>query len=52
VPNISRVTPPADVADRLGITGSDAKVVQRVNHYFTDDEPLQIGVTLPANWQT
>ena len=45
VPNISRVAPPADVADRLGLAGSKEKVVQRVNHYFTDDEPLQIGVT-------
>ena len=44
VPSIGRVTPPADVAERLGLSGGE-KVVARVNHYFTDDEPLQIGIT-------
>jgi GntR family transcriptional regulator len=44
VPSISRVPAPADVAERLGLTTRD-KVVARVNHYFTDDEPLQIGTT-------
>lgn len=32
------------MAERLGLSGTD-KVVARVNHYFTDDEPLQIGTT-------
>lgn len=45
VPSITKVTPPADVAERLGLAGTNEKVVERVNHYFTDDEPLQIGVT-------
>jgi GntR family transcriptional regulator len=45
VPDISRVTPPPDVAERLGIDADEASVVQRINHYFIDDEPVQIGVT-------
>jgi GntR family transcriptional regulator len=45
VPDISRVPPPADVAERLGLTADEPNVVQRVNHYFLDDEPVQIGVT-------
>lgn len=45
VPDISKVDAPPDIADRLGITGTGEQVVQRVNHYFTDDEPLQIGTT-------
>jgi GntR family transcriptional regulator len=45
VPNISRVHPPADVAERLGVSVDEPSVVQRVNHYFLDDEPVQIGVT-------
>lgn len=44
VPSISRVPTPADVAERLGLTSGE-EVVARVNHYFTDDEPLQIGTT-------
>jgi GntR family transcriptional regulator len=45
VPDISRVQPPADVADRLGVPDDEPSVVQRVNHYYADDEPVQIGVT-------
>lgn len=45
VPDISRIAPPSDVADRLGITSSGEDVVQRVNHYYADDEPIQIGIT-------
>jgi GntR family transcriptional regulator len=45
VPDISRVHPPEDVAERLGVSAHDASVVQRVNHYFLDDEPVQIGIT-------
>ena len=44
VPSISRIFPPADVASRLGLDQGE-KVVARVNHYFIDDEPLQIGTT-------
>ena len=45
VPDISRVNPPADVAERLGVPTDEPSVVQRVNHYYADDEPVQIGVT-------
>lgn len=45
VPDISRVHPPADVAERLGVDVEGPTVVQRVNHYFLDDEPVQIGIT-------
>jgi GntR family transcriptional regulator len=45
VPDISRVHPPADVAERLGVSAEEPSVVQRVNHYYLDDEPVQIGVT-------
>ena len=45
VPDISRVVPPADVAERLGVPTDEPSVVQRVNHYFADDEPVQLGVT-------
>lgn len=45
VPNISRVSPPADVADRLDVPADQPSVVQRVNQYFLDDQPVQIGTT-------
>lgn len=45
VPDISRVQPPVDVAERLGIAADEPSVVQRVNHYYLDEEPIQIGVT-------
>ncbi|HET9657498.1 MAG TPA: GntR family transcriptional regulator [Kineosporiaceae bacterium] len=45
VPDISRVHPPADVAERLGVSADEPSVTQRVNHYFLDDEPVQIGIT-------
>ncbi|MGY3517179.1 GntR family transcriptional regulator [Micromonospora sp. PTRAS2] len=42
--SITVVPPPADVADRLGLSpGQD--VVRRENWYFADDEPVQVGVT-------
>ncbi len=44
VPSISQVPVPADVAERLQLEPADL-VVERVNHYFTDDEPVQIGIT-------
>ncbi len=44
VPSISEVPAPADVADRLHLE-PNVRVVERVNHYFTDDEPVQTGVT-------
>lgn len=45
VPDISRVVPPTDVAHRLDVPADEPSVVQRVNHYFLDDEPVQLGVT-------
>lgn len=42
---ISRVIPPPEVAERLGVTADEASVVRRENWYFADDEPMQIGVT-------
>jgi len=48
VPSISQIPAPADVAERLHLEPG-ALVVERVNHYFTDDEPIQTGVTyIPA----
>jgi GntR family transcriptional regulator len=45
VPSIKKVTAPADVAERLSLSDEEAKVVERTNHYFTDDQPVQIGIT-------
>ncbi len=45
VPDISRTIPPADVAERLGVDVATESVVQRVNHYYVDEAPVQIGVT-------
>jgi GntR family transcriptional regulator len=45
VPEISRIKPPPDVAARLNVPEDDLSVVARVNHYFADDEPVQIGIT-------
>ncbi|AIV36480.1 GntR family transcriptional regulator [Streptomyces sp. MPA0124] len=42
VPSIERERPPADVAERLGVPADDESVVHRENHYFADDEPVQI----------
>lgn len=42
VPSIARETPPSDVAERLGVPADEQSVVHRENHYFADDEPVQI----------
>ncbi|MGA3564846.1 GntR family transcriptional regulator [Melissospora conviva] len=42
--SVTRVAPPADVAERLGLGDGD-EVVRRENWYFADDEPVQVGVT-------
>ncbi|MEU3267764.1 GntR family transcriptional regulator [Streptomyces bacillaris] len=39
---IERETPPLDVAERLGVASDEQSVVHRENHYFADDEPVQI----------
>ncbi|MFI8513948.1 GntR family transcriptional regulator [Streptomyces sp. NPDC085460] len=42
VVSIEREVPPRDVADRLNVPADEASVVHRENHYFADDEPVQI----------
>lgn len=42
VVSITREIPPHDVAERLRVSTSEANVVHRENHYFADDEPVQI----------
>ncbi|MFB7647213.1 GntR family transcriptional regulator [Streptomyces sp. NPDC056084] len=42
VPSISREQPPTDVAERLNVPADEESVVHRENHYFADDEPVQI----------
>ncbi|MFF4571315.1 GntR family transcriptional regulator [Streptomyces sp. NPDC001410] len=42
VPSITRERPPADVAERLEVSADEESVVHRENHYFADDEPVQI----------
>ncbi|MDX3364060.1 GntR family transcriptional regulator [Streptomyces sp. ME02-6978.2a] len=42
VPSIAREKPPADVAERLRVSAEEESVVHRENHYFADDEPVQI----------
>lgn len=42
VPSIAREKPPADVAERLKVPADEESVVHRENHYFADDEPVQI----------
>mgnify|MGYP001954337895 CR=1 FL=1 len=46
--SVTRAQPPAEVAERLGLT-RDQEVIRRENWYFADDEPVQVGVTyIPA----
>lgn len=49
VVSIDRTAPPPDVADRLGVAADEDSVVQRLNHYFADDEPVQV-VTTYIRW--
>ncbi|MEV8333351.1 GntR family transcriptional regulator [Streptomyces niveus] len=42
VPSITREQPPADVATRLEVPEDEESVIHRENHYFADDEPVQI----------
>ena len=46
---ITRVPPPPDVAERLGLDPETDTVVRRENWYFADDEPVQLGLTY-AEW--
>jgi GntR family transcriptional regulator len=43
--SVTRVPPPADVAERLDLDPETDEVIRRENWYFADDEPVQIGVT-------
>lgn len=40
--SIAREIPPPDIAARLDVPGDEESVVHRENHYFADDEPVQI----------
>ena len=42
---IGRVTPPSHVAERLNVSDATKSTVERVNVYFVDGEPVQIGTT-------
>jgi GntR family transcriptional regulator len=43
--SIERVEPPDNVAERLGVDAASKSVVRRENWYFSDGEPVQVGVT-------
>ncbi|WP_286958655.1 GntR family transcriptional regulator [Arsenicicoccus sp. UBA7492] len=43
--SITRELAPQLVAERLGLDPDANTVVRRENHYYADDEPMQIGVT-------
>ncbi|MGL4178581.1 MAG: GntR family transcriptional regulator [Dermatophilaceae bacterium] len=43
--SIGRVVPPGYVAERLEVSADTKSVVERVNYYFVDGEPVQIGTT-------
>lgn len=47
--SITQVTPPPEVAERLGLDPDTDTVVRRENWYFADDEPVQLGLTY-AEW--
>jgi GntR family transcriptional regulator len=49
VPSIAREVPPRDVGERLEVPLDEASVVHRENHYFADDEPVQI-VSTYVRW--
>ncbi|MGW0579301.1 GntR family transcriptional regulator [Streptomyces sp. NPDC002920] len=42
VVGITRERPPRDIAERLGVSADEESVLHRENHYFADDEPVQI----------
>ncbi|NEC92278.1 GntR family transcriptional regulator [Streptomyces sp. SID12501] len=42
VVSITRNRPPQDIAERLDVPAEDESVLHRENHYFADDEPVQI----------
>ncbi|MFJ1786742.1 GntR family transcriptional regulator [Streptomyces anulatus] len=42
VVSIANEEPPDDVAERLGVPADTTSVVHRENHYYADEEPVQI----------
>ncbi|MFC8130525.1 GntR family transcriptional regulator [Streptomyces sp. NPDC057302] len=42
VPSIAQERPPLDVAERLKVPADEESVIHRENHYFADEEPVQI----------
>ncbi|WP_173877873.1 GntR family transcriptional regulator [Streptomyces sp. 3214.6] len=42
VVGITRENPPRGIAERLGVPADEESVLHRENHYFADDEPVQI----------
>ncbi|MBD0740456.1 GntR family transcriptional regulator [Streptomyces sp. CBMA29] len=40
--SIRRAVPPPGIAERLKVSADEESVVHRENHYFADDEPVQI----------
>ncbi len=50
VVSIAREIPPRDVAERLDVPSDEHSVVHRENHYFADDEPVQI-VSTYLRWE-
>ncbi len=48
--SITREVPPSDVAERLQVPADSESVVHRENHYFADDEPVQI-VSTYLRWE-
>lgn len=42
VVSIARERPPQDIAERLAVPADEESVLHRENHYFADDEPVQI----------
>jgi GntR family transcriptional regulator len=43
--SIKRVQPPGRIADRLGVRADAKSVVRRENWYFSDGDPVQVGIT-------
>lgn len=42
VVDISREAPLPEIAERLAVSGEEPTVIHRENHYFADEEPVQI----------
>lgn len=49
VVGIDRVTPPHEVAERLHVAADEPSVLRRTNHFFADDQPVQL-VTTYLRW--